>query len=114
VIVDGAEDARSSELHPHGNKQFAPIRAQWRCGSSPKVLPSQWTNPYCNRKSTAPPDHLVRGGEPHGWYGEAQCVEDLEVDHQIKPLRPLYRQVTWLGTMQDFSNVIPAPSKQVG
>jgi len=36
VIVDGAEDARSSELHPHGNKQFAPIRAQWRCGSSPK------------------------------------------------------------------------------
>jgi hypothetical protein len=34
-----------------------------------------------------------------------------EVDHEIEPLRALYRQVAWLGTVQDFRDVIPASSE---
>ena len=38
----------------------------------------------------------------------------LRFDHQIEPLRPLYRQVTWLDTVQDFRDVIPASSEHLG
>jgi hypothetical protein len=43
----------------------------------------------------------------------AECRGGLEVDLEIEPLRTLYRQLAWLGTMQDFRDVIPASSKQI-
>src|SRR5262249_7800924 len=44
------------------------------------------------------------------WYIKAECRGGLEVDHEIEPLRALYRQVAWVGTMQDFRDVIPTSS----
>ena len=52
-------------------------------------------------------DNLVGGGEQNGRHGDAYRRGGLEVDHEIKFLWPLYRQVTWLGTVQDFPDVIP-------
>ena len=45
------------------------------------------------------------------WHINAERRGGLEVDHQIEPLRTLYRQVAWLGTVQDFRDVIPASSE---
>ena len=59
-------------------------------------------------------DHLVGKLWELRWYIKAECRGGLEVDHQIELLRPLYRQVTWLGTVQDFRDVIPASSEQLG
>ena len=53
-------------------------------------------------------DHLVGSGEQQGWHSDAQRCGGLEVDHQIKLLWPLYRQVAWLGSLQDFPDVTAA------
>jgi hypothetical protein len=44
---------------------------------------------------------------------KAACRGGLEVDHQIEPHRALYRQVAWLGTVQDFRDVISASSEDL-
>ena len=58
-------------------------------------------------------DHLVGKLLELRWHIKAECRGGLEVDHEIEPLRPLYRQVTWLGTMQDLPDVIPASSEHL-
>ena len=50
-------------------------------------------------------DHLVRKLLELRWYIKAECGGGLEVDHQIELLRPLYRQVSWVSTLQDFADV---------
>src|SRR6516165_2069412 len=47
------------------------------------------------------------------WNIKADCCGGLEVDHEIEPLRALYRQVAWLGTVQDFPDVFPASSEHL-
>ena len=56
-------------------------------------------------------DHFVGKLLELRWHIKAECRGGLEVDHQIEPLRALYRQVAWLGTVQDFRDVIPASSE---
>ena len=56
-------------------------------------------------------DHLVGELLELRWYIEAECRGGLEVDQEIELLRPLYRQVTCLGTMQDLPDVFPASSE---
>ena len=58
-------------------------------------------------------DHLVGKLLELRWDIKAECRGGLEVDHQIELLRPLYRQVTWLGTVQDFRGVLPASSEDI-
>src|SRR6516162_6911327 len=58
-------------------------------------------------------DHLVGKLLELRWNIKSKCGGGLEVDHQIEPLRPLYRQVTWLGTTQDLPDVFPASSKHL-
>jgi hypothetical protein len=45
------------------------------------------------------------------WHIHAECLGGLEVDHEIEFLRPLYRQVTWLGALQNLRDVAPASSE---
>ena len=59
-------------------------------------------------------DHLVGKLLELRWHIKAECRGGLEVDHEIELLRPLYRQVIWLGTVQDFPDVIPASSEHLG
>jgi hypothetical protein len=59
-------------------------------------------------------DHLVGELLELRWHIKAECRGGLEVDDQIELLRPLYRQVTRLGTVQDFGDVIPASSEHLG
>ena len=47
------------------------------------------------------------------WHIKSKCRGGLEVDHQIELLRSLYRQVTWLGTVQDFRDIVPASSEYI-
>ena len=56
-------------------------------------------------------DHLVGKLLQLRWHIKAECRGGLEVDHQIEPLRALYRQIAWLGTVQDFRDVIPVSSE---
>jgi hypothetical protein len=56
-------------------------------------------------------DHLVGKLLELRWHIKAECHGGLEVDHQIEPLRALYRQVARLGTVQDFRDVIPTSSE---
>ena len=42
------------------------------------------------------------------WHIKAECRGGLQIDYEIELLRPLYRQVTWLGTLQDLRNVTAA------
>jgi hypothetical protein len=59
-------------------------------------------------------DHLIGELLELRRYINAECCGGLEVDHQIELLRPLYRQVTGLGTVQDFRDVLPASSEHLG
>jgi len=52
-------------------------------------------------------DHLVGKLLELRWHIKAECRGGLEVDHQIEFRWPLYRQVAWLGTVQDFFDGIP-------
>ena len=40
-------------------------------------------------------DHLVGKLLELRWHIKSKCRGGLEIDHEIEPLRPLYRQVTW-------------------
>jgi hypothetical protein len=59
-------------------------------------------------------DHLVGKLLELRWHINAECRSGLEVNYQIELLRALYGQVTWLGTVQDFSDVAPAYSEDIG
>ena len=59
-------------------------------------------------------NHLVGCGEQHGRHGDAQRCGCLQVDHQIELLRAPYRQLAWVGTVRDFSDVVPASSEYLG
>jgi len=59
-------------------------------------------------------DHLVGKLLELRWHINAECRGGLEVDHQIEPLRALYWQLAWLGTVQDFPDVISTSSEYLG
>jgi hypothetical protein len=59
-------------------------------------------------------DHLVGKLLELRWHINAEFRGGLEVDHQIEPLRALYRQLAWLGTVQDFPDVISTSSEYLG
>ena len=59
-------------------------------------------------------DHLVGKLLELRWHINAECRGGLEVDHEIEPLRTLYRQLAWLGTVQDFPDVISTSSEYLG
>src|SRR5215831_16045642 len=44
------------------------------------------------------------------WHIDTDCLGSFEVDHEIEPLRLLYRQLAWLGTVQNLANIFPASS----
>ena len=58
-------------------------------------------------------DHLVGKLLQLQGYLKAKRLSGREVDNQIELLWPLYRQVIWLGTVQNLSNIFPASSKHV-
>jgi hypothetical protein len=68
----------------------------------------------CHRCRKSSLDHLVGKLLELCWYLKAECGGGLEIDHQIEPLRTLYRQVAWLRTVQDFRDVIPASPEYLG
>jgi hypothetical protein len=45
------------------------------------------------------------------WDIKAECCGSLEVDYKIELLRPLDRQVTGFGSMQDLPDVFSGPSE---
>jgi len=58
-------------------------------------------------------DHLVGKLLELRWHINAECRGGFEVDHEIEPLRALYRQVAGLGTVQDFPDVFAASSEHL-
>src|SRR5262249_38144373 len=47
------------------------------------------------------------------WHIEADCRGSFDVDHEIEPLRTLYRQLAWLDTVQNLADIFPASSKHL-
>jgi len=58
-------------------------------------------------------DHLVGAGEQVRWHREAERFRCLEIDYQFKFRTLLDREVSWFGTLENFSDIDPYLSSQI-
>ena len=96
---------------------YAAAPAAWRCWrrcDAPRRGRAAWPPRLTPNRLTSSLDHLVGKLLELRWHIKAECRGGLEVDHEIKLFRPLYRQLAWLGTMQDFGDVISTSSEYLG
>src|SRR6185369_1317999 len=59
-------------------------------------------------------DHLVGASEERRRHGEAKCLGRFEIDHQLVLGWLLHRQVGWLLSLEDTSDIRGAAPPQVG
>jgi hypothetical protein len=63
------------------------------------------TSEICTAANFSLFDHLVGAGEQRGRNFEAEGPSSAEVDHQLEPRRPLYRQVAGLFALENAGRV---------
>jgi len=59
------------------------------------------------RNRTASFDHLVGAGKQRRRHGDPEVFGGLQVDKELEPRRLLDREISGLGTLQNFINVNP-------